>query len=91
MLSNTRLAMLDVVVKDPSGKVIEGLDAGDFVVKEDGNPQAIKVFEFQKVDDLSQRVSSYYVVGYYAMPRADGLYRRIAISLTACATPPHVL
>jgi TonB family protein len=81
ILSNTWLVLVDVIVRDSSGKVIEGLDAGDFVVKEDGDPQAIKVFEFQKLDDPSQNISSYYVLGYYAGPKADGLYRRIAISL----------
>jgi TonB family protein len=81
ILSNTSLAMVDVIVTDPAGKVVEGLDANDFIVKEDGNPQAIKVFEFQKVDDPSRNISSYYVLGYYAGPKGDGLYRRIAIAL----------
>jgi len=84
--SNTWLVLVDVIVTDPSGKVVDGLDAGDFSVTEDGKPQAIKFFEFQKVDDPSPDISSYYVLGYYAVPKADGLYRRIAMALKSNPT-----
>ena len=79
--SDTWLVMVDVIVREPSGKAVEGLDASDFVVTEDGKPQAIKFFEFQNVNDLSPGISNYYVLGYYAVPKADGLYRRIAMAL----------
>ena len=49
--STTQLVIVNVSVKDKDGKPIEGLKAGDFSVAEDGKPQAIKVFEYQKLAD----------------------------------------
>src|SRR5207248_5929357 len=48
---STQLVIETVVVKDKDGKPIEGLTAKDFAVTEDGVPQTISVFEFQKLDD----------------------------------------
>jgi VWFA-related protein len=48
--SNTTLVIVDVSVKDKSGKVIEDLKKGDFVLTEDGKAQQVSVFEFQKLD-----------------------------------------
>ena len=47
--SSTQLVIETVVVKDKSGKPIEGLTAKDFNITEDGVAQTIKSFEFQKV------------------------------------------
>ena len=47
--SATRLVVQTVTVKDKDGKVIEGLTAKDFVVTEDGEPQAISFVEFQRL------------------------------------------
>jgi VWFA-related protein len=41
------LVIVDVTVKDKSGKVIEGLKMADFAVLEDGKPQKVSVFESQ--------------------------------------------
>ena len=41
--------IVDVTVKDKSGKPIENLKQEDFTVLEDGKPQKISVFEFQKL------------------------------------------
>ena len=81
IVSETRLVIVDVMVRDTAGAVREGLTADDFTLLEDGNPQAIKVFEFQKMNDPPQGISSYYVLGYYAGPNSDGKYRRIKIVL----------
>ena len=48
--SETNLVIIDVSVKDKAGNVIPGLKQGDFVILEDGKPQKISVFEFQKLD-----------------------------------------
>ena len=39
--SNTQLVVETVMVKDKSGKPVEGLTAKDFTITEDGKPQAI--------------------------------------------------
>jgi VWFA-related protein len=52
--SNTQLVIETVSVKDKSGKAIEGLAANDFTVTEDGMPQTIKFFEFQKFTDTPE-------------------------------------
>jgi VWFA-related protein len=47
--ANTQLVIETVSVKDKSGNPIEGLKAEDFTVTEDGMPQSIKFFEYQKL------------------------------------------
>jgi TonB family protein len=72
----TDLVIVDVVVSDKDGKSVEGLSADDFVLTEDGIPQTISVFEFQKGP-----VSSYYIVGYYTSNQnRDGQFRNIKIT-----------
>src|SRR5713226_6919057 len=48
--SESTLVIVDVSVKDKSGKVIPDLKKSDFVLTEDGKPQQISVFEFQRLD-----------------------------------------
>src|SRR5689334_18756188 len=48
---NTQLVVETVVVKDKDGKNIEGLTEKDFTVTEDGVPQSISVFQFQKLEE----------------------------------------
>ena len=50
--SNSQLVIETVTVKDKSGKAIEGLTAADFTITEDGVAQAIKIFEYQKLQDI---------------------------------------
>ena len=51
--SGTRLIVQTVSVKDGSDNPIEGLTAKDFVVTEDGEPQAINFVEFQRLENAT--------------------------------------
>ena len=50
--TNPTLVLETVSVTDKSGKPMEGLKAEDFAVTEDKVPQTIRLFEFQKLDDV---------------------------------------
>jgi TonB family protein len=79
--STTELVIANVTVTDSSGRNIEGLNANDFFVTEDGVPQTIDIFEFQKVDAAQSGPRSYYTLGYYTPnPNADGRFRQIALT-----------
>jgi len=49
--SGTKLVVQTVNVKDKDGKPVEGLTARDFVVTEDGEPQAVRFVEYQRLDN----------------------------------------
>src|SRR5689334_1585450 len=49
--ASTQLVVETVSVKDKSGKPVEGLAAKDFTITEDGAPQTIRFFEFQKLEE----------------------------------------
>jgi VWFA-related protein len=49
--AGTRLIVQTVSVRDKDGRAVEGLTANDFVVSEDGEPQAISFVEFQRLPD----------------------------------------
>src|SRR5215471_18601591 len=48
---DSQLVIETVTVVDKNGKPIEGLKQEDFKVTENGQPQEIKFFEFQKFED----------------------------------------
>src|SRR5947208_2198378 len=52
--TSSNLVIVDVTVKDKSGKPIENLKQTDFLVTEDGKPQRVEVFEFQKLTDIPE-------------------------------------
>ena len=85
-ISTTALIVVDVTVKDAAGRDIEGLHRDDLEITEDGMPQAISLFEFQRADAPSQGgadqgVSSYYILGYYTPDaRESGNYRKIKVT-----------
>src|ERR1700683_3510994 len=47
--TNTNLVIVNVSVKDKSGKAIEDLKKDQFTLLEDGKPQQIAVFELQRL------------------------------------------
>jgi VWFA-related protein len=49
--SNSQLVVETVTVKDKSGKPIEGLTAKDFIITEDGKPQAVAFCEYQTLKE----------------------------------------
>jgi VWFA-related protein len=52
--STSNLVIVDVTVKDKSGVPIDNLKQTDFTVTEDGKPQKIAVFEFQKLTEMPE-------------------------------------
>jgi VWFA-related protein len=52
--ASAQLVVETVSVKDKNGKPVEGLTAKDFTVTEDGMPQTIKLFEYQKLPEPVQ-------------------------------------
>src|SRR5882724_3233144 len=48
--TSATLVIETVTIKDKSGNPVEGLTAKDFTITEDGVPQVIKFFEFQKLN-----------------------------------------
>ena len=49
--TSVQLIVVDVTVKDKSGKPMEDLTAKDFTITEDGKPQEIKFFKFQRLEE----------------------------------------
>ncbi|HLJ47858.1 MAG TPA: VWA domain-containing protein [Bryobacteraceae bacterium] len=47
--TTTNLVIIDVTVRDKSGKAMDNLKKEDFTLLEDGKPQAISVFELQRL------------------------------------------
>src|ERR1700733_1784479 len=48
--TNTNLVIVNVTVRDKSGKAIENLKKDQFTLLEDGKPQQIAVFELQRLN-----------------------------------------
>ncbi len=48
--SDTNLVVVNVFARDKSGRAVTNLKKDDFTVLEDGKPQAVSVFELQKIE-----------------------------------------
>src|SRR5271169_5837958 len=48
--ANTNLVIINVTVRDKSGKAMEDLKKDQFTLLEDGKPQQIAVFELQRLN-----------------------------------------
>ena len=82
--AGTQLVIETVTVKDKKGNPVEGLTANDFTIVEDGVPQPIKVFEYQKLTPAqavrsgSEQVKVYEKLGRSRItPGADHKDRRL--------------
>ena len=51
--STTQLVVETVTVKDKDGRPVSGLGVEDFTLTEDGVPQEIRFFEFQKFEEAT--------------------------------------
>src|SRR6266850_665417 len=75
---DTQLVVETVVVKDREGKDLEGLTDKDFTVIEDGVPQTIRVFEFQRLEDTPTPASP----GGAARPAVELVQPKIPTQIT---------
>ncbi len=51
--ATSELVVVNVAVTGSNGDPVEGLTASDFIVTEDGKPQQLKVFEYQRLEDTT--------------------------------------
>src|ERR1035441_9535610 len=56
--ANANLVIINVTAKDKGGLAVEGLKAEDFTVLEDGKPQKVSVFEYQRISSKPEPASS---------------------------------
>jgi VWFA-related protein len=84
--AGTQLVVETVIVTDKQGRRVEGLTAKDFTITEDGVPQTIRYFEYQKLPDTPaaapaprsapERIRIYEKLGRMKIsPEAPGLAR----------------
>ena len=55
--SDTNLVVVNVFVRGKDGKTVSDLKREDFVLLEDGRPQAVSVFEFTRLDEAPTTVT----------------------------------
>jgi len=75
--AGTQLVIETVAVKDKQGNPVEGLAAKDFSVSEDGVPQTIRFFEYQK---LAEQAGS-------AMPENIHIYDKLGRTKISVESP----
>ncbi len=68
--ANSNLVIVDVTAKDKGGLAIEGLKAEDFTVLEDGKPQKVSVFEFQRISSKPEPPPELTLDDQFALPEA---------------------
>jgi VWFA-related protein len=68
--ANSNLVIIDVSAKDKGGLPVEGLKAGDFTVLEDGKPQKVSVFEYQRISSKPEPPPELKLEDQFALPEA---------------------
>jgi VWFA-related protein len=68
--ANANLVILDVSARDKAGVPVEGLKAGDFTVLEDGKPQKVSVFEYQRISSRPEPLKPLTLDDQFQLPEA---------------------
>jgi len=68
--ANSNLVIVNVSAKDKGGLPVEGLKAEDFTVLEDGKPQKVSVFEYQRISARPEPLKEITLDDQFALPEA---------------------
>jgi VWFA-related protein len=82
---STQLVVETVVVKDKKGNSLEGLTAKDFIVTEDGVPQAIAFFEHEKLPETPSLAP-----GGPSEPENITIYHKLAMTRISPEAPGNI-
>ena len=82
---STQLVVETVVVKDKKGNSLEGLNARDFIVTEDGVPQPIAFFEHQKLPETASVASA-----APSEPENITIYHKLAMTRISPEPPGNI-
>ena len=68
--ANANLVIINVTAKDKGGLAVEGLKAEDFTVLEDGKPQKVSVFEYQRISSKPEPLKELTLDDQFQLPEA---------------------
>ncbi|MEO8594979.1 MAG: VWA domain-containing protein [Candidatus Solibacter sp.] len=68
--ATSNLVIVNVTAKDKSGMPVQGLKAEDFTVLEDGKPQKVSVFEYQKISSTPEPPKELTLDEQFKLPEA---------------------
>ena len=68
--ANANLVIINVSAKDKAGLAVEGLKAEDFTVLEDGKPQKVSVFEYQRISAKPEPLKELTLDDQFSLPEA---------------------
>ena len=68
--ANSNLVIVNVSAKDKGGLAVEGLKAEDFSVMEDGKPQKVSVFEYQRITSKPEPLKQVTLEDQFQLPEA---------------------
>lgn len=81
--TTTQLVIVNIFVKDRDGMPIQGLKASDFTITEDGKPQQIRVFEYQRLEDQPEPAVPALATRPAPAPARSALKPPVAVSIAA--------
>jgi VWFA-related protein len=68
--ANSNLVIVNVTAKDKGGLAVEGLKAEDFTVLEDGKPQKVSIFEYQRISSKPEPLKELTLDDQFQLPEA---------------------